>query len=225
MKILERYGKIREISEGVIGFMGLSLGKPLFSDKEVMQRYASFMSDHFSYSYFCIADTPKIHNIVAIDGVTEEEAMLRVSRAGESARKFLEKITAHYDNMSIVSWDEMSDHNYYSNLKILGQAYENHGNFRRDCDEYVLGFLNLPSNIKKIKARPVGLEMVLEQAHHYLMEELAMLLSFPARFEEAVCEIYPGRNEPQEKLQQGMYEFCSKLVFNKNRLFMEVYDE
>ena len=225
MRIPEVYGKVREQVKGNVAFMGLSLGKPLFSNKRIMSDYIDFLHENFDESYLLIADNPKRHNIVALEGISEEEALKRISETSRNMRVFLEKLASKYLDIHVINWDESIDENYDHNLSILTRKYHENQEFREECDEGVNEFLSIPSNKGKLEGIGSTLERGVEVASRYHLEELAMLLSLPVALGKKVCEVYPGVNKVQEKLQRDNYDFCSELRKNPNRLFMEVYHE
>ena len=127
--------------------------------------------------------------------------------------------------MHIINWNDASDDNYKHNLNVLTNKYNESLEFRNECDKKVREFLSIPSNKQKLEGIGSTLEQGVGVASKYHLEELAMLLSFPISLGEKVCEIYPGMDEVQERLQREEYEFSSELRKNPNRLFMEVYHE
>jgi tRNA-dependent cyclodipeptide synthase len=225
IRIPEEYNTTEKQTRGYIGLMGLSLGKFLFNNKEVMAAYASFMADQFSESYLLIADLPKRHNIMALDQVDEEEAYRRIKIASSDMKRFLEKVVMPYSNIKINTWTDCTNEAYENNLLILQKAYMQDKRFRATCDEGVKEFLNLPQNKMKIQDSARTLDDVLTQVARNRLEESAMLLAFPARFDGQVCEIYPGTNKLQEQLQRGEFKFCRDLTIIPTRMFMAAYYE
>ena len=223
MRIPEAYERVKEQAKDSVAFMGLSLGKPLFYDRGIMGSYIGFLHENFMKSYLLIADKPKRYNIMALEGISENDVLVRISKASKDMRIFLRKLSSKYEDIYIVDWSEVADDNYQHNLAILTLMYQQNEKFREECGERVIEFLSIPSNSKKIEQIGSTLEKALEIASRYHLEELAMLLSLPISLGEKVCEIYPGVDSVQEKLQSGRYDFCSKLRKNPNRLFMEVY--
>ena len=225
MKIPQVYERVKEQVKGSVAFIGISLGKPLFYNKEVMEGYVDFLHENFAKAYLLIADTPKRHNIIALEGISEEEALQRITTTSEETKIFFEKLASKYSDVHIINWNDASDDNYKHNLNVLTRKYHESPEFREECDERVREFLSIPSNKQKLDEIGSTLEKGVGVASKYHLEELAMLLSFPVSLGERVCEIYPGRNEIQEKLQREEYDFSSELRKNPNRLFMEVYHE
>ena len=54
---------------------------------------------------------------------------------------------------------------------------------------------------------------------------IALLISAPFSFPLPVCEIYPGRNEVHEQVQERKFNFCKNLHIKDDRVFMEAYYE
>ena len=223
MKIPNRYLGVEEQSKGVVGLLGLSLGKSIFYDRKAMEQYAKYLDSQFSESYLLIADLPKRHNIMALEGISEERAIERVIVASKDFRKFLDSIVSSYPRIHILNWEDATDDNYNSNLGNLRRLYKENTLFREDCNERVNEFLSISANKRRLAVFGKTPGEVVHLASNYLLEELAMLLSLPIRLGEKVCEIYPGINEIQEKLQMG--EYCLDLLKNPERMFMEVFHE
>jgi len=223
--IPQEYTTTEKQTRECIGLMGLSLGKPLFNNKNAMTAYASFMNDNFSSSYLLIADIPKRHNIMALDQINEEEAYRRVKIASSNMKKFLEKVASPYPSIKICNWTDFTGKDYETNLSILQKAYAQDKRFGMACDESVKAFLELPQNKMKIHNSARTFEDILTRVARYRLEELAMLLAIPKRFDGLFCEIYPGKDELQEQLQRGEFKFCKDLVISQTRIFMEVYYE
>ncbi|MBU0461690.1 MAG: tRNA-dependent cyclodipeptide synthase, partial [Nanoarchaeota archaeon] len=183
------------------------------------------LHEQFKQSYLLIGDRPKRYNLMALEGINEEDALQRITRESECFKRFLEKLSSQYESMHVIDWNSAMDDNYIDNLRILKREYDNHKEFRAECDERVKEFLLIPANKRKLQMIGSTIEQGLEIANNYHLEELAMLLSLPISLGKTVCEIYPGTNDVQEKLQRGAYAFCSELKKNPDRLFMEVYHE
>lgn len=223
MKIPNRYLGVEKQSKGVVGLLGFSLGKSIFYDRKAMEQYAKYLGSQFSESYLLIADLPKRHNIMALEDISEERALERVIVASEDFRKFLDSIISSYPRIHILNWEEATDDNYNFNLSNLKKLYKEHNLFREDCNQRVNEFLSISANKRRLAVSGKTPEEVAHLASNYLLEELSMLLSLPIRLGEKVCEIYPGINEIQEKLQTG--EYYPNLLKNPERMFMEVYHE
>ena len=131
-------------------FMGLSLGKQLFENKNVMYFYSKFLSENFSEAFFLIADLPKKYNIMAIEGVSEEEALERIRNTSQKYKIFLERMTESFPNISIKHYADLQDENYFHNIEILREAYLKDLKFRHQVRRDVADFLCLPNNKRKI---------------------------------------------------------------------------
>ncbi len=223
MKIPKKYHGLLESKD--IAFIGLSLGKQEFINKKVMEGYIDFLTKDFNKSFLLIADLPKRHNILALENVKEEEALQRVTIASKDMRRFLEKLSSKYSNIQIIDWTDSSDSNYHHNLNILKREYNNNLDFQEECDSMLRNFISIPSNKDKLEVIGSNIKQGVKISSNYLLEELSMLLSLPLKLGVNVCEIYPGKNEVQEKLQNDEYDFCSELKKNPKRTFMEVYHE
>jgi tRNA-dependent cyclodipeptide synthase len=223
MKIPEKYHGLLESKD--VAFMGLSLGKPQFNNKKIMEEYINFLTNNFNKSFLIIGDLPKRHNILALENVREEEALQRISKTSKNMRRFLEKLSSKYSNIQIIDWTDSSDLDYCHNLSILKREYNNNLEFQEECNNIVRKFISIPSNKDKLEVIGSNIKQGVKISSNYLLEELSMLLSLPLKLGVNVCEIYPGKNEVQEKLQNDEYNFCSELKKNPKRTFMEVYHE
>jgi len=186
-----------------------------------MRFYVNYLGRHFPESHILIADEPKKHNIMAIDGVSEGEAMRRV-RIGSAdlERAIRRQIPDEFEKyISVHNWSSFNEIGEYKhNLEVLGRAYEVGGEFRDDCDEFVRKFL--ACSTRRIAG---GVERALSIAMNYLLEELAMLNAVETQFSDSVTEIYHGRHEIQEKAHAGGYEEITGLILDSGRRFKEVH--
>ena len=202
-------------------FMGLSLGKKLFYDKKFIKSFASFLNDNFDESFLLIADLPKKYNLIAIDGLSESEAQNKIIIASREMRIFLERTLKEFDNVKVKSYCELQDENYLHNLNLLKEAYKQNKEFREQIRKDVEDFIRLPINKEKILKRGFSIEEAIDISLNYRLDELAILLSIPCRF-NGIYEFYPGHDLLHEDLQNGKYPFCKDLKTNANRDFLEV---
>jgi len=186
-----------------------------------MASYCDFMQNNFLYGLFVIADFPKKYNIMAIDGDSEKKAEERARIAGDNMRNALERITRDYPLVKVSMWRNHMDDKYIRNIKVLQEGYAADNGFRFSANELVNKFLSLPSNRVKWKTS----EPPTDIAKNYLLDELAGLLSIPCSIQLPVCEIYPGRNEVHERVQNREFPFCRDLQIKDDRVFMEAYYE
>jgi tRNA-dependent cyclodipeptide synthase len=205
-------------------YMGLSLGKQLFENKNVMQFYSRFLSENFSESFFLIADLPKKYNIMAIEGVSEDEALKRINNTSQKYKIFLERMTEGFPNISIKHYAELQDENYFHNIKVLREAYLKDLKFRLQVRKDVVDFLSLPNNKKKIDSSQLSFNESVDIAINYRIDELALLLAIPCKYDK-LYEVYPGVDPLHERLHEGKFEFCKNLKQNPRRKFLEVYHE
>lgn len=222
IRVIDRYQNILSNSKNYMGIMGLSVGKPDFENKENMASYCQFMQKHFLYGVFIIADYPKKYNIMALEGVSEKRAEERASIAGDSMRNSLEKITRDYTFVKVARWQNFMNQKYKDNLRVLESAYQSDLTFQQSSNKIVREFLNSPTNLTKWKESN---QPPVSKAKDYLLDELALLISAPFSFPLPVCEIYPGRNEIHEQVQERKFPFCKNLHIKNDRVFMEVYYE
>lgn len=220
--IPKEYKEIERETRNNPGFMGLSVGKKIFENKKIMSQYAEFMNDHFSNSFFLIADLPKRYNLIAIEGINENSALRRVLMAGNNMERFLQKIVKPFSRVGIKRYSELQSKEYEDNLEVLRQAYENNPDFRSECDKAVFEFLSLPQNRRKILERKNLFKDSLRLATNYKIDELALLLAMPLKTNN-LCEIYPGKDNLHERVQNNEFDFCRALKMNPTRRFMEVY--
>lgn len=223
MHIPEKYNQFINGSKNYTGLMGISAGKPAFSNRKIMKRYIDFMQEQFLESYFLIADSPKRHNIMGMEGVSEEEAMRRADITGYDTLRFMERLVIGSTGIKIKRWRDFSNHQFYtSNLDILNRSYSENNSFKEECNQLVLAFLSNQNNNPNFNAS-ISREEKVSKCSKYLLEELAMLLALPAILERPLCEIYPGTNKVQEKLQQRQFPFANNLHMRDDRRFVEVY--
>ena len=222
IRIPERYEHVARNSKNYIGFIGLSVGKVDFETPNIMNAYCQFMQHHFLYGIFMIGDYPKKYNIMALDGGSEKKAEERPRVAGDNMRNNLEKVTRDYPFVKVARYKHFMTPLYQTNLTVLQTVYVSNLSFQRSANEIVDEFLNIPTNLTKwrgIKEPPAS------KVKDYLLDELALLTSAPFSFPLPVCEIYPGRNELQEQVQQRQFPFCKDLHIKDDRVFMEAYYE
>ena len=220
IKIPEKYREILAEAKDGLGFMGLSVGKKIFEDKKIMRGYSRFLADTFAKSFFLVADLPKRYNIMAIENISEQEALTRVMKAGYNLRVFLEKITRDMPNVNVKNYSELQSPAYYENLRILEKAYKLNVQFKMECDADVRNFLSIDRNKEKLNGR--NFEKALETAVKYRIDELAILLAIPCGCNK-ICEVYPGKDALHEKLRKGKFDFCSELNIGNNRNFIGAY--
>lgn len=218
----EKYRNILSNSKNYVGLMGLSVGKPDFEDRETMISYSQFMQDHFLYSVFIVADYPKKYNIMALENVSEKNAEERARIAGDNMRNALEKITRDYPLVKVARWRHFMNQRYEDNLKSLERAYQLDLSFQQSTNEIVREFLSNPANLAKWKESN---DPPIFKAKDYVLDEIALLVSAPFLFPLPACEIYPGRNEVHEKVQERQFSFCKNLHIKDDRVFMEAYYE
>ncbi|MDP1694543.1 MAG: tRNA-dependent cyclodipeptide synthase [Candidatus Woesearchaeota archaeon] len=223
LNIPEQYWKplARATAHGYAGLFGISIGKKEFCDLDIMKEYMQFMDQTFRFSTILIADIPKRHTIMALEGIQEPVALRRALTAGNDIEHALERISRPFPHVKVARWSVFSQYLSYSdNLKIIQRSYVADTSFRKGVDSMVKAFLNIPNNKKKWQEisddPPVAL------AKEYVLEELAMLTSFSASH-NPVCEIYPGLNGLQELLHAGQYSFSYLLNMGKDRISAEVY--
>lgn len=221
IKIPERYSKILANSKCYVGLMGISIGKIDFMNPQIMMEYSRFMQEKFQFSLLIIGDLPKKYNIMALEGVSEKKAEEKTRAAGNDMLGMLEKITANFPLVKVSRWRNHMGERYARNLKILQESYANNDKFRASSNDLVNDFLSLPLNRVKWKTS----EPPTNIAKNYLLDELAGLLSIPFIFELPVCEIYPGRSEVHERVQNREFPFCKDLHIRDDRVFMEAYYE
>ena len=224
IKVPERYQAILDRSKGHVGFMGLSVGKVNFENPEAMKAYSEFMQNNFLYGVFVIADFPKKYNIMALDGASEKTAEQRTQIAGDNLRNALEKTTRDFPRVKVARWKHFMDSLYGDNLEVLSKAYETEEGFQQACNHLVWEFLSLPANLAR-RNKSASLADCVAMSKNYVLDELALLVSAPFSFPLPVCEIYPGRNEVHEQVQERMYTFCKDLHIKSDRVFMEAYYE
>ena len=222
IQISNKYEKEKKESKGSSGFLGISVGKKLFNNKNVIESYAKFASEHFSDFFFLIADLPKRFNIMALENIGEEDALKKVESAGKDTEVFISKIVNEYPNLSVIRWNEFCDSDYEYNLRVLYDAYEKDIEFRKAIENDVLEFLSIPGNQEKLRENKIGIKKALTKSVNYRIDELAILLAIPCKY-ESICEIYPGIDQLHERLQNKEFEFCEKLKLNPKRIFMEAY--
>ena len=221
IRIPDRYKEVLEKSKGYAGLMALSIGKKEFSDLAAMHAYSTFMFNHFAYSVLLIADRPKIHNIMALEGVSWKEAERRALIAGDDMQRSLEKLVRNLPSVKVSRWADFQDTWYDYNRQVILQEFS--GEFKRRVDALTMEFLELPANKAKWQDPHTP---PLDIARRYVLDELCMLTAIPESFTLPVCEIYPGRNELQEDLQAN--KFCGlngRLMVKPDRVFMEAYYE
>lgn len=216
----KQYREILASSSDYIGFMGLSVGKQDFMRKETMHEYGAFMQENFPFSFFVIADYPKKYNLMALEGFSERKAEERTRVAGDDLRNMLEKVTRNYPRVKVTRWGHFMNEDYLHNLGIVKNAYVQNPEFKDEVDSFAQEFLTLPTNIAKLKGDGKNQIAI---AKEYVLDELAFLVAFPVNFSIPVCEIYPGRHELHEKLQEKSFSFCNDLRLKENRVFMGVY--
>ena len=218
----ERYGEILANSKNYVGLMGLSVGKADFENPQTMTEYARFMQERFAYSLMVVADVPKRHNIMALEGVSEVKAEQRARVAGDDMRNAIEKITRDYPNVKVARWRHFAEEKYSHNLEVLQEAYRSDGEFMDECNCVVWKFLS--QSMGNPRTNPnISVADRVANAKNYLLEELALLVAIPFAFQLPVCEIYPGRNEIHERIQNREFEFCGDLNIRDDKVFMEAY--
>ncbi len=208
IRISDEYrNQVKTLSEqGAVGFLGLSVGKKEFQDKELIQAYAEYLHNTFNFSLMIVADTPKRHNIRAIEGVSEREASRRVLVAGDDFLRFIEKVTRPFYRVRPTRWLYLAKETpCKDDLMLLNQGYTESTSFRDDCNEHTRSFLKQPSNLAKIEQHST-LERSVAIAKDYLLEELALVFALPKIFRRNHCvEIYPGKMEIQYRISSGYY--------------------
>ena len=218
----EKYRPLLECSRSKACLMGISVGKKDFMDKDIMKEYAEFISNNFLYGVFLVGDFPKRWNIMALEGLGEHKSRKRALKAGDELYRFLEKITLDMPNIKPMRWRSFESEEYSHNLETLLSAYQSNSQFRNSSNERVLEFLQTPSNLEKIQEQ-VTLSIALDLSKNYYLEEMALLLSVPFKFNHPLVEIYPQTNVVQESLQGRAYDFCKDLALSDNRSFIEVH--
>ena len=203
----EYHNRINTLRKNKPAFIGLSIGKKEFMDIKVMNAYASYLHENFPYSLIIVADTLKRHNIEAIDGICEKEALRRATIAGDDLFRFIEKITRHLYNVKASRWQDLAQGVIYENeLELLRQSYEESIHFREDVKMEARKFLEQPANILKIQ-RHSTLDDAIFIAKNYVLEELALTSAIPKISGYGPwVEIYPGKMELQNKLYSGYYK-------------------
>lgn len=230
IEIPKRYAEVYEYvkTHEVHGFMGLSLGSQQFLDKQAMREYSQFMSETFHESTFILGDYLKIHNIMALEGVSKNHAFEKVIRQRDAMSGLLKKILP--DNVHVRNYSDMMTIGVEISQAATETGYSYDDQFRRDCDMVVRGFLrplvrNLNQHYREKECAQSG-------CTKYFLDELGFLNRVPEQLSEGdVCEIYPGRNEVKEKIHQDKYLFCKErqygfgkqMTHNPSRKFMEVY--
>jgi len=208
-------------------FMGISAGKPLFTNSDAMRAYARFGHETFKSFTFVIFDLPKRHNLMALEGIDEVRAIYRAAIMGIDTDRLLRKAQGNYKNVTVSRYIDFSNEPQYShNLEVLKNAYKTDGQFSFACNEFVLSFLSLPANIERAKIAGNTLEERIRICKNYALEELAMLLALPLILNGngSVYEIYPGENNKlQERLENKEFSFCHELLLSPNKQFMEAY--
>lgn len=228
IKVPENYHFLLSQAQGTHGYMGLSAGKSLFMNREVMEAYTYFGCHHFKSFTFIIADLPKRFNLMALEGINEVTATYRSAVLGLDMERFMKKITDSYSRVNVTRWiDHVTDPNYLHNLDVLSQAYSSDDQFSFECNEFVWSFLSTPSNIDRARTSGNTIDQRVSLCKNYLLDELAMLIALPSTWQSTnvMYEIYPGRNNLQEKLGRNEFSFCKDLHLNPNRKFMEAYYE
>src|SRR3989344_6827211 len=205
IKVPERYKRIQDNSLNYVGLMGLSVGKQDFENPAVMASYCDFMQNNFLYGLFVIADYPKKYNVMALEGYSEKRAEERRRIAGDNRRNALEKITRGYPLVKVARWKNFMTPSYEHNLEVLRRAYSEDARFQVSTNSFVREFLNSPANLQRL--REDDREQV-SIAKEYLLDELALLIAAPFAIHLPVCEIYPGRNELHERVQERHFSFC-----------------
>src|SRR3989344_6709992 len=159
IRVSDRYMEILRNSWNYVGLMGLSVGKVGFGDKETMKAYSEFMHERYPKSYFLIADLPKKYNIMAIEGVDENEAIRRVNIAGEDMARFITGCAKEFPEIEVKRWNDFAIHPLYlKNLALLKGNYERDKlrvelrnmthyklldtNFTQECNYLVWAFLS-----------------------------------------------------------------------------------
>ncbi len=225
MKVLNEHKGLENRTSEYIGFLGVSLGKPLFNKRTVIHQYCKYLEDNFSAGIILLADTPKVHNYMAIEGLSYEVAKERVDKISKDAQIFLNRVAAGFPSISIFTYNDLVSEEYHHNLSILGREYDSNTEFQSDCKKFVKEFLYLPQNYSKIKSRDESIETCIDTAVKYLLDELAFLTAVPFNFNKPFCEIYPGVHEIQEKLQSQGYDSFEDLKLHPERVFMEVHPD
>lgn len=194
------------------GLLGISLGKQHFHDTQNMKRYIEYMNTYFEQGYFLIADHPKRHNLVALEGITYPEADSRMEKQSIDYENFLRKLTDPHPDLHILSFEEyvLADA-YQWNLLLLqtafaqGDAKDPHS-FRSHVEMAVDQFLEQfyvhdqpldPDRPPKDFARDISKE--------YVLEEMALLEGIQTLLPAPLTEIYPGKAWLQESLHHGRY--------------------
>jgi len=222
IRVPERYERELAASQDYVGLMGVSVGKADFMNPAIMEQYARFMQEHFVHSVIVIADFPKKYNIMALQGVSEDTAQKRAEMAGNELRTNLERVTRDFPTVKVARWRHFMNPDYAHNLRVMREGYSQDREFRQSCDELVMDFLNIPENRARWTERT---NPPLDVAKEYVLDELALLIAIPRYFRLATCEIYPGRNEVHEKLQNKKFAFCDDIRLRGDRKFMEAHHE
>lgn len=196
-----------------ICYMGLSLGKPLFHNKKIMKKYASYMSENFYSGKFIIVDKPKRYNLIYLGGYSNAIALKKINDESDNMRNFLIKIVRDYQNLRILSFKDYVDDKYDFNLEKLFFYYNNNEQFNEDVNMFIEKFLLNQTCFNISDSDLCGLVTNLSR---YTLEELALFVKLPLNFDRKCVEIYPGEQIIQQKLIDGKYGFERELFIGEN---------
>lgn len=195
-----------------VGLLGVSIGKPYFSNKKNMKFYTEYLKTNFDSQVILLADEPKRHNYNAISpGMSGRLIDKKIRKQVESLTGLIRKFDK---DVEILTWADARDENYISNLKLLREEYVQNSEFQNDINTFVCEFL------ENFEFREIN--SAIHSCKNYVLEEVAMLNSIQCRFSEPVVEIYPGELIIQE-IAGEKYPNLSKLRNDSRRVFREVY--
>jgi cyclo(L-tyrosyl-L-tyrosyl) synthase len=192
---------------------GMSLGNKYFS-QEVIQEILEYLhNEHFGKVLIFIPDVPAIHNFIAA-GMEPKKAKARARRDANAlkgrCKRSIERLggnTNINNKFIIINWEkDIATHPAYaSQLLKIQQLYQSSYQFKEDIR-------STTQEVLSSKNLRVQTEDALEEAIHFLIEELSSLLVLSEIFrdEKNLCFVYHRRWPIFEKLVAGFYDGTPK---------------
>ncbi|MAG45604.1 MAG: hypothetical protein CMH63_02410 [Nanoarchaeota archaeon] len=196
-----------------VGILPVSMGKPYFGDRENMEFYVRYLDDNFSEGHVLVVDSPKRYNLMALEGITEEEALGRIEEHYGNYEKMVSGMLTN-TGVSLRRFNDFWDEKCEENLQVFGKAYGTDSEFRADANGLIGEFLE---GTRHRTERGVGPEEVKD----YFLEEMSLLSAISTRF--PLVEVYPGISALETRLYNLGYDFAKNLHLDRNRKFWEVF--
>lgn len=205
----------------------ISVGQE-YHENEKLLAAINWCKHRFDQVQICVNDTLQRFNMMFEYGISEEDAAIKSSRAGEEWTKKYIQLFSTIPHLEIKKWNSWkSDNSYLEYRNQMEELYNSHSEFKEAIDKNIESIWQRRQTLDADKYNESRKLQFVDLSRKYLLEEITV---FSIMFEsnEAI-DIYPGTTIFAATIFQnrevscapkglGAGKFC-RIDFSKNKRY------